>query len=144
MATKKIIKIIVEWVIYAVIFVAIVFGTPKALAKALNTSYPIASITSSSMWPVLKSSDLVFIKGVKGKNEINLGEIVVYRNDRGFTIHRVVKLDNDTFTTKGDANNVEDPPVKYEELIGKTVNLKGKPIRIPYLGMLSQVFNKRN
>ncbi len=66
-------------------------------------------------------------------------DIVVYRNERGFTIHRIVKMNEDTFVTRGDANNIDDQPVKYEELIGKTVNLKNKPLRIPYLGNLSQI-----
>jgi len=151
MNTKKIIKSIIEWIIYILIFVAIVYGTPKILAKVLDTPYPIAAITSSSMWPVLKVGDLVFIKGVSERSQINLGEIVVYNNNpsassgqAGFTIHRLVKLDEETFITKGDANNVDDQPVKYQELIGKTVNLKGQPLRIPYLGKLSQIFNKRH
>lgn len=142
MNSKKTIKSIIEWAIYIVIIAAIVWGTPKVLAKVLNTPYPIASITSSSMWPVLKSGDLIFIKGASGRGDINLGDIVIYRNEEGFTIHRVVKLDDETFVTRGDANNVDDQPVKYQELIGKTVNLKGQPLRIPYLGKLSQIFRK--
>lgn len=145
---KKIIKTTIEWLLYIIFVVLIIWGTPKVLAKVLDTPYPIASITSSSMWPVLKSGDMVFIKGVKDKNDINVGDIVVYNNPStgsgqgGFTIHRVVKLDQETFITKGDANNVNDQPVKYDELIGKTVNVSGKPLHIPYLGKLSQIFKK--
>lgn len=145
---KKIIKSIIEWFIYAIFIIAIIWGTPKILAKALDTPYPIASITSSSMWPVLKSGDMVFIKGVKDKSQVNIGDIVVYENSlesqgqAGFTIHRLVKMDDKTFITKGDANNVSDQPVEYERLIGKTVNIKGKPLHIPFLGKLSQIFKK--
>lgn len=146
---KKIIKSIIEWIIYIVVIIAIVWGTPKVLAKVLDTPYPIASITSSSMWPVLKVGDMVFIKGVKGESDIKVGDIVVYNNDpsassgrAGFTIHRVIKLNGTTFVTRGDANNVDDQPVKYEELIGKTFNISDKPLRIPYLGNLSRMFKK--
>lgn len=142
MKKKKIIKGLLEWFIYIIIFIAIVYGTPKILVKTLHTIYPIASITSSSMWPVLKQGDIVFIKGVGAKTEVKIGDIVVYKNERGFTIHRVIQMDENTLTTKGDANNVEDAPIAYSELIGKTVNLKGKLIRIPYLGKLSQIFRK--
>ncbi len=127
---------------YIIFVVLIIWGTPKVLAKVLDTPYPIASITSSSMWPVLKSGDMVFIRGVKGKSDIKVGDIVVYNNERGFTIHRVIKLGEETFITKGDANNVEDQPVKYQELIGKTVNFKGKPLHLPLLGKLSQIYKK--
>jgi signal peptidase I len=138
---KSIVKKIIEWVIYIAILVVIVFGTPKALRAILDTEYPIASITSGSMWPVLKEGDLVFIKGVEGKKDVAVGEIVVFNNSRGFTIHRVIRLNEMTFVTKGDANNKEDPPISYDRLVGKTVNYKkGKPIRIPFLGKLSQMF----
>lgn len=139
---KKIIKGIAEWLIYGMAFALIVWGAPKALAKILNTDYPIASITSSSMWPALKQGDLIFIKGVSGKNDIAIGDIVVYTNEKGFTIHRVVELKEDTFITKGDANNINDKPVEYDKLIGKTVNFKNKPIRVPSLGKLSQIIKK--
>ncbi len=146
---KKIIKVAVEWLIYILIFVIIVWGTPKSLVKLLHTEYPIASITSSSMWPVLKEGDIVFIKGVNGKNDIKVGDIVVYRNDpavsegrTGFTIHRIIEMDTDKLITQGDANNISDPPVRYDQLVGKAITFKGQPLRIPYLGQLSQIFRK--
>lgn len=151
MNTKIIIKNILEWLIYILIFLAIVYGTPKLLVKILHTDYPIASITSSSMWPALKEGDIVFVKGVSEQTEVKVGDVVVYKNDpsvnsgrAGFTIHRIIEMGENTLTTKGDANNIADTPINYDELIGKTVNLKDKPFRIPYLGKLSQIFNKRN
>src|SRR3989338_11319760 len=108
---KKIIKSIIERIVYLIIFIAIVYGTPKLLVIILQTDYPIASITSSSMWPALKEGDIIFIKGGSVKTEVRVGDIVVYRNGRGFTIHRVIEMSENTLTTKGDANNVDDPPV---------------------------------
>ena len=138
--SKRIIKSMAEWTIYALVFMAIVWGTPQALARVLHTEYPIAAITSSSMWPALKQGDIVLIKGVSDKNEIALGEIVVYENEKGFTIHRVVQLNDNTLVTKGDANNVEDQPVTYDKLVGKTVSWQDKILHVPYLGKLSQIF----
>ena len=102
----------------------------------------MASITSCSMWPALKQGDLILIKGVSSKEEIQIGDIIVYRNPKGFTIHRVIKLNENTFITKGDANNMEDAPVKYEEVIGKTVTLNNKPFRIPFIGKIGLLINK--
>lgn len=138
---KKIAKSLVEWAVYIMIFLVIVWGTPKALTQALNTEYPIASITSSSMWPSLKQGDIVFIRGVSAKEELNLGEVVVYENEKGFTIHRVAKLNEDTLVTRGDANNKDDEPVSYDKVVGKAVEMGDKPLRIPWLGKLSMVFN---
>lgn len=138
--SKKIIKGVIEWLIYLIIFGLIVWGTPKSLSYFLHTDYPIASITSSSMWPALKQGDIVLIKGASAKEDIKKGDIVVFRNVRGFTIHRVVRLYDDQFITRGDANNVDDKPVSYSELVGKALTIKGKPFRIPYLGKISQMY----
>ncbi|MCK4919369.1 MAG: hypothetical protein KAS01_03195, partial [Candidatus Pacebacteria bacterium] len=54
-----------------------------------------------------------------------------------FTIHRIIELNKSTVKTKGDANNISDFPVKYESIVGKTVNIKDKPFRIPYLGKIT-------
>ena len=139
---KKIIKIVLEWVVYILVFILLVKGTPFALKKMLNSQYPIASVTSSSMWPALKKGDLVLIKGASGKDEIKKGDVVVYSNEKGFTIHRVIEIKENTFITKGDANNVKDKPIEYDKLVGKTLNFKNKPIRIPYIGKLSQIIRK--
>lgn len=136
--TKK----IIGWVIYLLILVGLVWGTPKALSFFLKTPYPMASITSGSMWPVLKKGDLVFIKGVAGKDEIAVGDILVYKNNMGFTIHRAVELREDEVVTKGDANNTADAPIDYDEVVGKAVKLGSKPLRIPLLGNVSLFLNK--
>ena len=140
---RKILGIILNLVIYAAIVALIVFGLPRFLSWRLGTTYPIAAITSGSMWPILKTGDIVLIKKIP-KEDIKVGDIVVWQNAKGFTIHRVAKLDQDTLTTKGDANFTDDPLVKYEEVIGRTVYLSGnKPLRIPYFGFISVFAGQR-
>lgn len=139
---NKTLKSAISWILYIVILIGLVYGTPKALAFFLETDYPMASITSGSMWPALKKGDLVLIKGVDGKEEIKVDDIIVYRNPKGFTIHRVIEINEDTLVTKGDANNVKDSPIKYEEVIGKTLTFNNKPFRIPFLGKIGLLINK--
>ena len=132
------------WIVYLAILGSLIFGTPQALSYALNSPHPMAAITSGSMWPVLKKGDMVFIQGIHSKDEVVIGDIVVYQNPQGFTIHRVVKLQNKQVVTQGDANNVEDSPVPYEDIIGKTVEFRGKTLRIPMLGNISIILGKRS
>jgi len=140
---KKLIKDIAGWVIYLAFLAGLVYGIPKGLAYVLKTPYPMAAITSGSMWPALKRGDLVLIKGVSAKNEIKVGDIIVYRNQIGFTIHRVIEMREDTVITKGDANNVADSPVRYEEIVGKALSFgNGKVVKIPSLGSISILVNK--
>lgn len=142
MEIDKTIKNIAGWMLYFTALALLIYGIPKAMSYALNTPYPMASITSGSMWPALKTGDLVFIQGLSSKTDIKIGDIIVYKNQKGFTIHRVIKLNEGTVVTKGDANNVNDVPVKYEEVVGKALTYKNSPIRIPNLGSISILMNK--
>lgn len=139
---EKFLKNIISWIVYIAILAALIYGIPKGLSYVLDTPYPMAAITSGSMWPSLKKGDLVLIKGIEDKDEIREGDIVVYRNPKGFTIHRVIKTEENTLITKGDANNVSDPAIKYEEVIGKTLYFNNKILRIPLLGNISIFFSK--
>ena len=133
---NKSLKTILEYTAYFVIIVGIAYFTPKVMSKAMGTDYPMAAITSGSMWPVLKQGDLIFIKQV-AKEEIAVGDVIIYKNPKGFTIHRVVKLNEDSLITKGDANNVKDSPIGYDEIVGRLVTFKDKPIKIPLLGKIT-------
>lgn len=139
---KSFLKFILNMIIYIAIVAGVLIGMPRFLAWYLDTPYPLAAITSGSMWPVLQEGDLIFIQGV-AKKDIHEGDIIVWRNPNGFTIHRVLKLNEDTLVTKGDANFTEDDPVKYEDIVGKTYQVFGKDARIPYLGMISVYANQR-
>ena len=139
---SKKIKNLIGWLIYILILIGLVWGTPKALAYFLDTEYPMASITSGSMWPILKQGDLVLIKGVSSKDDIQIDDIIVYKNPKGFTIHRVINLKESSLVTKGDANNAADKPIKYEEVIGKALTVGNKIIKIPFLGKIGLILQK--
>ncbi len=140
----KVARKVIGTLVYLAFVAVLVVGTPKFLSWYLKSDTPMAAITSDSMWPALKRGDLVFIEGVKPE-QLEVGDVVVYSNARGFTIHRVTVLDleNGMITTKGDANNVSDAPVKVADLIGRAVEWGGKPIRIPKLGLISIFVSKK-
>src|SRR3989344_9168923 len=107
----RFIKGIVKFVLYIAFVAVLVIYTPRILSNVLDTEYPMATITSSSMWPQLKQDDLILVKGVSGK-EVEIGQIIIFRNAKGFTIHRLVRREGDgALVTKGDAHNIEDQPI---------------------------------
>ena len=138
---KRFLKILLDIGIYVAIAIGLVWGLPKGLSWALATPYPMATITSGSMWPMLKEGDLILIQSIP-KEAIKTGDVVVWRNPKGFTIHRVVKLNENTLVTRGDANFKDDEPVAYADVIGRTVMLGKRPLRIPYVGLISIAANK--
>ena len=127
-----------SWFIYFVGLAILIFALPKLLSLGLRTPTPMAAITSGSMWPVLRQGDLIFIQGI-GAKDLKIGDVVVYRNQINdtFTIHRIAKLEKEFITTKGDANFQEDPPVKYDNVVGRAVSVFKKPLRIPYIGSIT-------
>ena len=139
---KKVWKNLIGWILYIALLIGLVYGIPKGLAYVLKTDHPMASITSGSMWPELKKGDLILIKGIDNKEDINISDVIVYSNVKGFTIHRVIEMNEDSLVTKGDANNVKDKPIKYEEVVGKALTINDKPFRIPFLGMIGLFVNK--
>src|SRR3989344_9443788 len=136
---RRVLRTVINIVIYIAIIVSITVGIPKFLSWYLDTPYPMATITSGSMWPALKEGDLVFIRGIRDRAQIQIGDIIVYRNRENgtFTIHRVVALGNDEITTQGDANFTKDAPVKYENVIGETFTVRGKSVRLPSAGFVT-------
>ena len=139
---RKILKLFLNITIYTAIVVGTIYGLPKFLSWYLNTTYPMAAITSGSMWPVLKEGDLIFIEGI-AKEELAVGDVVVYRNHDGgtFTIHRIVDLREDELVTKGDANFNKDDPIAYEDVVGRTVTVRGSYLRLPHLGAITVMAN---
>ena len=133
---KRVAKILLETAVYVGIVIGILWGVPNLLSKTLGTEYPIAAITSGSMWPVLKQNYIVLIKAVP-KETLAVGDIVVWQNERGFTIHRIITLNTDTLVTKGDANFTSDDPIAYSDIVGRTVMFGSKPFRIPFLGSVA-------
>jgi len=140
----RILKAVVGTIIYVAIIIGLIWGTPKALSYYLNTEYPMAAITSGSMWPELKKNDLVFIEGLQNNRNVQIGDIVVFTNERNaFTIHRIIELDEDTLVTKGDANNIDDKPIKYEDIVGRLYKIGDWNARIPKLGFISTSVSKK-
>lgn len=136
---KRILKTTIGITLWLALVAGLIWGLPRGLSWYLKTPYPMAAITSGSMWPELKKSDLVFIQGVEdAENEIQIDDIVVFTNAKNaFTIHRVIELKEATLITKGDANNVADPAVSYKDVIGKLYKIGDWNARIPKLGFIS-------
>lgn len=133
---RRLFKFLLNVGIYITIVAALLYGLPRFLSWYLETPYPIAAITSGSMWPALHTGDLIFIQGV-AKEDLKVGDIVVWKNPNGFTIHRVVELNDNTLVTKGDANFKNDDPVAYSNVVGRTYQVFGANARLPYLGIIT-------
>lgn len=126
-----------RWVLMIVVVVAIVpAGSP------IDISY----VSSDSMEPTLQTGDGYVLVPA---GQIQEGDIVTYRSpeDGELVTHRVVDVDSEGLTTKGDANEVTDqaagaPPVPTSAVVGEVLTVAGTVVRIPGLGPATTWLNQ--
>ena len=119
-----------------------IYLAPRLLERVLDNEHPMAAITSQSMYPALKRGDLVLLEGIDEAAELEVGDILAFESDDGFAIHRIVGIDGETITTKGDANLIEDEPISFEQVIGRALTIRGRLAKIPYLGNIPLIFKQ--
>lgn len=95
-------------------------------------------VLSGSMEPKYPVGSVVYVKAVE-TDKIKVGEVITfYLTDQTTVTHRVTAINKEeqTFQTKGDANNKEDKsPVAFRDVIGVPV------LQIPKLGILAKKLN---
>ena len=108
------------------------FGIQGTMFIIFHTDSPMLAVVSYSMVPTFTRGDLIFIKGVNSISDIKIGDIIVYQDSTGREIvHRVVNIQDNTITTKGDANLTDDPPFPFDRVKGKVL------FWIPRIGYIS-------
>lgn len=82
--------------------------------------YTFFEVATGSMEPIIDVGDVIIVKIT---NEVNENDIIVCNKDNAFITHRLIKIEEDNFITKGDANNTEDEPMQKSDLVGKVINI---------------------
>ena len=99
--------------------------------------FRVFNVLSGSMEPTYSTGDLIYVKTVKDKSTIEVGDPITFILNENLVVatHRVVEVDTEkqVFYTKGDANNtVDSSPVHYNNVIGVP------QFSIPYLGYVAE------
>ena len=115
----------------------------------LSGKVRVAVVEGISMEPTLHTGDMVVIEK-KPPDEIEVGDVVVYKSGNRYIIHRVIDKfrmgGTMCFVIKGDNNPIPDigsprckgKGVPYDEIVGVVYSVKpGVPLKVPYLGGIS-------
>ena len=89
--------------------------------------YGAAVVLSGSMEPEFSKGDLIIVKETE---RYDPSDIVVYQDGNSLVVHRIIGIDGETITTKGDANNTADEPIRVSAVKGKVL------FWIPYAGRI--------
>ncbi len=125
---------LIRGIIYAIIIIIIYNMLIISISAILNKTgksifgYNMYIITTDSMKPNINSGDIIIINKADKEN-LKVGDVITFSQPEGLITHRIVKIEEDEYITKGDNNNIEDEKkVKYEQIKGRKV------MKIPFLG----------
>lgn len=79
----------------------------------------IYNVTTGSMEEDIHRGDYILI--YKKNRNYKVGDVVTFRIADYFVTHRIVKIEDEYITTKGDANNAEDAKINKNAIVGKVI-----------------------
>ena len=118
----------------ALILCGVILGVNVYLANAnrlvgnrlpMPFGYGAAVVLSDSMEPEFSEGDLIIVNET---DTYGVNDIVVFQDGNSLVVHRIINIDGETITTKGDANNTADEPINVSAVKGKVL------FWIPYVG----------
>lgn len=118
---KTVFRYIVFSIIGIVLGLFVYTQNAKGLLKdkmPMPFGYGMSVVLSGSMESRLSADDLVIIKAT---DSYNVNDIVLFQDGNSLVIHRIIEINGDTVTTKGDANNVADEPINKSQIKGVLV-----------------------
>lgn len=137
-------KTVFRYIVFS--FIGIVLGlfvytqNAKGLLKdkiPMPFGYGMSVVLSGSMESRLSVDDLVIIKAT---DNYKVNDIVLFQDGNSLVIHRIIEIDGDTVTTKGDANNIADEPINKSQIkgvlvydiagLGAVVNILKQPVSV--------------
>lgn len=137
-------KTVFRYIVFS--FIGIVLGlfvytqNAKGLLKdkiPMPFGYGMSVVLSGSMESRLSVDDLVIIKAT---DNYKVNDIVLFQDGNSLVIHRIIEIDGDTVTTKGDANNTADEPINKSQIkgvlvydiagLGAVINILKQPVSV--------------
>ena len=137
-------KTVFRYIVFS--FIGIVLGlfvytqNAKGLLKdkiPMPFGYGMSVVLSGSMESRLSVDDLVIIKAT---DNYKVNDIVLFQDGNSLVIHRIIEINGDTVTTKGDANNVADDPINKSQIkgvlvydiagLGAVINILKQPVSV--------------
>ena len=113
----KIIKKILDILLIIIIVLLVSFVILRYTKKI-----EIYEVETGSMESTIHAGDYILIFDTDNYEK---GDIVTYKFKNGYITHRIVEINDSSVITKGDANNVNDDPIKIDSIVGEVIYIGG-------------------
>ena len=127
----------VWWLIIAILLFFVLSGVYQHVVKKdHNTGFfgiGYAVVVSGSMSPMLNEGDFLVYQA-QPEDAYEVGDVIIYVRDQGLPderliSHRIVSIDGETVTAKGDANNLADDPITKDRIVGRMASYVPKIVK---------------
>lgn len=115
--------------IAVIVFVSLVVGfniyawnAQSLVGNALPMpfGYGAAVVLTGSMEPSIMTDDVILVAAQESYEE---NDVVAFQAGNMVVVHRIVEIREDTYITRGDANQTEDSPVAFDAVKGKVIGV---------------------
>lgn len=104
--------------LFDIIFIAIIVILLGYFALRVMNRVEIYNVKTGSMEAKIHVGDYILILK---KNRYDIGDVITFASNNSYVTHRIVRIDGDKVTTKGDANNTEDETISSSSIVGKVI-----------------------
>jgi signal peptidase I len=94
-------------------------------------------VTGCSMLPAIRPGDVLTISRLDS-HDLQSGDVVLYSRNGRLTAHRILKIANGSLMMRGDSLSAIDPPVRFEEVVGKVLSISRRGRKLSPRQSLSQ------
>ena len=121
---EKILKIVFDILIFIMLLLVLIIAFNFFQINVLNYQYSnlfgysFFEVSTGSMSGTIEINDVILVKITK---DVAIDDIITYKKGNDIITHRIVEINKGNITTKGDANNQKDEPIKSEDIIGKVI-----------------------
>lgn len=103
--------------------------------------YSLYYVLTESMEPEIMAGEIILGK-TTDPEDLQVGDIITYTGETGdlkdkIITHKIVQIDDGSFTTQGVANDTPDPPISSSQILSRYVTT------IPFAGKLFSIINSK-
>ena len=109
----KILKILFNCLLVLIILVLISYFSLRMMNKIR-----IYNVETGSMEDKIHPGDYILLLK---RDNYQVGDVITFKINDYFITHRIIKIENGKLTTKGDANNMEDAEITFDQIEGKAI-----------------------